>query len=42
LLAAKPVPSRKRLPMTATAIVMILIFMAVIGIMNRYEFGRFD
>jgi len=28
--------------MTATAIVMILIFMAVIGIMNRYEFGRFD
>ncbi len=42
MLAAKPMGSGKRRPMTTTAIVMILIFLAVVGILNRYEFGRFD
>jgi hypothetical protein len=40
--AAKPDPSGKRLAMNATAIVMILVFLAVMGLLNRYEFGRFD
>jgi hypothetical protein len=42
-LAAKPVQSSKEAwPMNTIAIVMILIFLAVIGVLNRYEFGRFD
>jgi hypothetical protein len=34
--------SARRHVMNATAIVMILIFLAAMGILNRYEFGRFD